>query len=68
MLQLDSFWYGVLVIFAMVVFGFRVRKSIKVIAEAKRKAPNSVPYFEWLWIVLAVFLGALFLMNLFGLL
>ncbi len=67
-MQLDSFWYSVLVIFALGVFGFRVRKSIKAIAEAKRKAPNSVPYFEWLWIVLALFLGGLFILNLFGLL
>jgi uncharacterized membrane protein YhaH (DUF805 family) len=65
-LNLDSFWYGILVVAAVLFFGWRVAKSIKAIKAAKA-AKKSAPLIEWLYIVMALFLASLFVLNALGL-
>ena len=65
-MQLDSFWYGVLVIVALLVFGWRVRKSFAAISSA-RAAKKSAPILEWIYIFMGAFLLILFILNIFGL-
>ena len=65
-MQLDSFWYGVLVIVALLVFGWRIRKSFVAISAA-RAAKKSAPILEWIYIFMGVFLLVLFILNALGL-
>ncbi len=65
-LNLDSFWYGILVVAAVLFFGWRVSKSIKAIKAAKA-AKKPAPLIEWIYIVMALFLAGLFILNAFGL-
>jgi hypothetical protein len=65
-MQLDSFWYGVLVIVALLVFGWRIRKSFGAISAA-RAAKKSAPILEWIYIFMGAFLLILFILNAFGL-
>jgi hypothetical protein len=65
-LNLDSFWYGILVVAAVLFFGWRVSRSLKAI-KAARAAKKSAPLIEWLYIVMALFLASLFVLNALGL-
>ena len=65
-LNLDSFWYGIRVVAAVLFFGWRVSKSIKAIKAAKA-AKKAAPLIEWIYIVMALFLAGLFILNAFGL-
>lgn len=65
-MNLDSFWYGILVVAAVLFFGWRVSKSLKAIRAAKA-AKKSAPFIEWLYIVMALFLAGLFILNALGL-
>jgi prolipoprotein diacylglyceryltransferase len=64
--NLDSFWYGILVVAAVLFFGWRVSKSLKAIRAAKA-AKKSASFIEWLYIVMALFLAGLFILNALGL-
>jgi phosphoglycerol transferase MdoB-like AlkP superfamily enzyme len=64
--NLDSFWYGILVVAALLFFGWRLSKSLKAI-KAARAAKKSAPLIEWLYIVMGLFLASLFILNALGL-
>ena len=65
-MQLDSFWYGILIIVALLVFGWRIKKSIVAI-KAARAAKKAAPFLEWTYILMGVFLAVLFVLNALGL-
>jgi hypothetical protein len=65
-MQFDSFWYGILIIVALLVFGWRIRKSLKIIRDA-RAAKKSAPLIEWVYMAMGLFLAVLFVLNAFGL-
>ncbi len=65
-MNFDSFWYGILVVAALLFFGWRVSKSIKAI-KASRTAKKPAPFLEWLYIAMALFLTGLFVLNALGL-
>ena len=65
-MQFDSFWYGILIIVALLVFGWRIRKSLKLIRDA-RATKKSAPLIEWVYMAMGLFLAVLFVLNAFGL-
>lgn len=63
----QDFLFSALIVVALVVFGWRIRKSLQAISAA-RAAKKSAPIIEWAYIWMGLFLAILFVLNLFGVL
>jgi hypothetical protein len=63
----QDFLFSALIVVALVVFGWRIRKSIQAISAARAKK-KSAPLIEWTYIWMGAFLAILFILNTFGVL
>ncbi|MEY2826775.1 MAG: hypothetical protein RLZZ122_1139 [Actinomycetota bacterium] len=65
-MNLDNFWYGILIVVALLFFGWRFTKSIRAIRSAKASG-KPVPFIEWVYLPMGLFLIGLFVLNALGL-
>lgn len=63
----QDFLFSALIVVALLVFGWRIRKSLQAISAAKA-AKKSAPIIEWTYIWMGLFLAILFVLNAFGIL
>lgn len=62
----QEFLFSALILVAIVVFAWRIRKSLMAIFKA-RAEKKSAPLIEWAYIWMGLFLLGLFILNALGL-